>query len=85
MTKGAKEYRLNKGSSEMERFTISKRKRLDNLARSSLTPRFLLLIKLAISLDPSRSLYSLVPLVLALFSQRLLVASDALHMLLRRV
>jgi hypothetical protein len=37
---------------------------LDNLARSPLTPRFLLLVKLVISLDPLRSLYSLAPLVL---------------------
>jgi hypothetical protein len=33
-------------------------RRLDNLARSPLTPRFLLMVKLAILLDPSRSLYS---------------------------
>jgi hypothetical protein len=56
----------------------------ETLAWSSLTPHFLLMVKLVISLDPSRSLYSLAPLVLALFSQRLLVASDSLHMLLRR-
>jgi len=39
-------------------------RRLDNLARSPLTPRFLLPVKLAISLDPLRVLYSLTPLVL---------------------
>ena len=33
-----------------------KGRRLDNLARSPLTPRFLLLVKLAISLDPLRIL-----------------------------
>ena len=33
-------------------------RRLGNPARSPLTPRFLLMVKLAILLDPSRSLYS---------------------------
>jgi hypothetical protein len=42
------------------------------------------MVKLAILLGPLRILNSLATLVLALFSQRLLVASDALHMLLRR-
>jgi hypothetical protein len=37
----AEEYRLLKGSSEMASFTISRRKRLDNLARSSPTPHYL--------------------------------------------
>ena len=60
-------------------------RRLGNLAGSSLTPLFLPILKVAILLGPLSILYSLAPLVLALFSQRLLVASDALHMLLRRV
>jgi hypothetical protein len=33
-------------------------RRLDNLAGSPLTPHFLFMVKLTISLDPSRSLYS---------------------------
>jgi hypothetical protein len=39
----AEEYRLLEGSSEMKMasFTISRRRRLDNLARSSLTPHYL--------------------------------------------
>jgi hypothetical protein len=38
--------------------------RLDNLAGSPLTPHFLLMVKLAVLLDPLRILYSLAPLVL---------------------
>jgi hypothetical protein len=40
-TRGAKEYRLLRGSSEMASFTTSRSRRLDNLARSSLTPHYL--------------------------------------------
>jgi hypothetical protein len=75
--RGYRSYRLPKSHP-------CKWRRLDSLAGSSLTPRFLPIVKVVSSLDPLRLLYSLAPLLLALFSQRLLVASDGLHMLLRR-